>query len=603
MAWKPQFTQGITSFKASRLDEALGHFTQASKSHRHHLPEYQPATQALEEVGGDKQHVIYDSRAAVYEKLGMPKEALRDAKSAIVLAQDQWQGYYRAARLFLLARKFDASWKMSNMAFDRVKPENKARRDEITKLRDQAFEAQQAEERRIRLSQNQFEKLPVELLGEIFHRVMWDDVAALIGLLRVCRYWRNVAMRTPSLWEILVLTSKSPARKLSVWLKQSNGQIRELHARAGATSDIDWPFQELKDLPWDRIRVCNVASWDVAGYLIGNGLAPPALGALEAFEMQEQITQRRFDRSLFSLLQTTSVRSISLVRTLFSWQELSDHLTSLTSLNVFDCGTNAAGILPTLLANPGLETLIIQDNISYSFPATATPVCLSNLRHLELQGMWSSNLLELVSGSTLETCKIKGSRGTLDTALAGLNDAHNLSNLTHLAIDSTPVSAASLIRLLNAITALNHLELTGLSKCSNIVMEALAGTPTPPSSQKTQAAGTREERILCPMLTHINVSHCSDIRTGPLVRLVRARLPPFKPRVASDAPVQGADTDMDAAAMVVDDSEPPSLRATRILGLTLDGCEQIDADWLPWFRKQVPAISCVYHTRKKATWK
>ncbi|KAF5382745.1 hypothetical protein D9615_002900 [Tricholomella constricta] len=574
MAWKASFGHGVSSFKASRLDEALSHFTQASISH------------ALKEQGGDQQHLIYDSRAAVYEKLGMPKEALRDAKAVITLAQDQWQGYARAARLFLLARKFDAALKMANMALDRVKPANAARRVDITNLRDDIHEAQRAEGRRKRASQNQFEKLPVELLGEVFRLVIWSDVAELIGLLRVCRHWRNVAWHTPSLWETLVLTSKSPARKLSLWIKQSKGRIRELHVKAGVASHIDWPFQELKDLPWDKLRVCNAVSWDVAGFLEKHGLVPHALSAIEALEMQEeQWSRRRASPSLFPLLQTAGVRSLSFIRSEFSWTELATHLTTLTTLHIFGCSKDPAGLVPTLMANPGLESLIIQDSILFTWPVDTAPVLLSHLKHLELQGSWASNLLELITTSALETCKIKGSRGSLDTALTVLNVAHNLSNLTHIAVDSSPVTPAILIRLLKHTPALTRLELLFLSKGANAVIEALAGTPMPPppskrTPTKTPApASTDEERILCPALTHVNVSHSADIRTGPLVRLVRARLPP---------PTPAPHADTDPAAMTVDDSEREARKCARILGLTFDGCEQIDAEWLPWFRKQVP---------------
>ncbi|GLB38382.1 putative CSL zinc finger [Lyophyllum shimeji] len=580
MAWKPSFTQGISCFKASRLDEALSHFTLA-----------------LKHPGGDQQHVIYDSRAAVYEKLEMQKEALRDAKMVIKLAQDQWQGYARSARLFFLARRYDAALKMANMALERVKPTNTTRRAEILRLKNQILEARRAEEQRTKAAQNQIEKLPVELLGEIFRMVISSDVAELIGILRVCRYWRNVAWHAPLLWETLILTPKSPARKLSLWLKQSNGRIRELDIRAGVASNVDWPFQELKDIPWDKLRVCKTVAWDVAGFLEKQELVPHGLSSLETLEMaEERFSQRRASSALFPLLQTAGIRSLSFVRSTFSWTELSAHLTTLTTLRVENSGSYPGDFLRTLAANPGLETLIIQD-ASYYRPADATPVCLPHLKHLEFWGSWAARLLEFITAPALEVLNIKGSQDALDTALSTLTAADSFTSLRQLAISSSPVSAAVIIRLLKHAPALTHLDLIYVSKGPNAVIEALAGPALVPSSPGKRhppelAASARPdtEHVLCPALTHINLSASADVRTGPLVRLVRARLPlaPATSTTDDTSPRAAGQSDSEPA-MVVDEPEPAPPRCARILGLTLDGCEQIEADWLPWFKQHVPA--------------
>ncbi|KAF8073746.1 hypothetical protein FPV67DRAFT_1479108 [Lyophyllum atratum] len=606
MAWKASFTHGISSYKESRLDEALGHFTRVDEFRLICTDcEHSHSTQALTEMGGDQQHIIYDSRAAVYEKLRMPKEALRDAKAVITLAQDQWQGYARSARLFLLAHRFDASLKMANMALERVKSTNMARRSEISKLRDEILEAQQAEEKRKRAAQNQFEKLPIELVVEIF-RLAISSNEELIDILRVCRYWRNVAWHAPSLWETLVLTPKSPARKLLLWTKRSKGRIRELEIRAGVASHIDWPFQEIKDLPWDKLRVCKAVSWDVVGYLEKHGLVTHAFEALETLEMSEERTsQRRTSASLFPLLQTTGIHSLSFSNSRFSWKQLSAHLTTLTMLSVRYCSDDPEDLLPTLEANPGLETLIIQDHFLQTWPANTALVALPHLKHLEFYGNWASRLLEVITTPALEVLKVKGSRDALDRAFNALTAALIPTNLTHLTVDSSPVAPASLIRLLKHAPALIHLEITHLSKGPNAVVEALAGTPSPSSPGKHQSPKAVPSagygHILCPSLTSLNLSHSPDVRTGPLVRLVRARLPP-KPTPATDD-AASAPPELDASAIIVDEPEPAPAKGARILSLELDECEQIDGQWLQWFRDNVSEVKCKFNLKKKAVWK
>ncbi|KAG5652896.1 hypothetical protein H0H81_003260 [Sphagnurus paluster] len=552
--------------------------------------------QASRVQGGDQQYVIYDSRAAVYEKLGMPKKALRDAKAVITLAPNQWQGYARSARLFLLARKFDASLKMATIAMDRVQPAHNSRRIEIARLRDEILAAQEADERLKRATQNQSEKLPLELLSEIFHLVILSNPSRLIGLIHVCPYWRNVAWHTPSLWQTLVLTTKSPARKLSLWLKRSKGYIRELYLRAGVVSHIDWPFPDLKTLAWDKLRVCSAISWDMAAYLESQGIIPHAL---EALEMEEaQWARLRAGASLFPLLQTVGVRSLSFIRSYVSWKDLSTHLTTLTSIKIVGCSQQPDSLLSTLQANPFLETLIVQDNFTVQFPAEAPLVHLPHLRTLDFAGSWSSGLLEHITAPAVEVFRVKGSRCSLDTALTLLVSAQSLTNLTHFAVDNCPFTPWALNRVLMHTPSLKSLELVSLAKGANAVIEALAGGPLSPkgtTAPPVAPASTPNIPLLCPALTDIKVSHSADVRTGPLVRLIRARLPQ-PPIVIDPTKPDSGSTDQTSAS---EDGK----NCARILSLTIDGCEQIDAAWLTWFRKQVPSVSFVFISKKKAPWK
>jgi len=308
------------------------------------------------------------------------------------------------------------------------------------------------------------------------------------------------------------------------------------------------------------------------------------------------------------LLQTAGVRSLSFSKSRFSWTQLSAHLTTLTTLRIVHSGYDQVDLLHALEANAGLETLIIQDTMFYTRPADVTPVCLPHLKHLEFWGSWASRLLEVITAPALEVLNIKGSQDALDTALSTLTGAHNFMKLKHLAINSSPVAPVVIIRLLKHAFALTHLELIYLSKGPNAIIEALAGTtPMPPSPGKRHlprtavSARAGDEHVLCPALTHLNLSASPDLRTGPLVRLVRGRLPPAPIFTADDAPPNAVDPD--ASAIIVDEPQSGPIRCARILGLTLDGCERIEADWLPWFRKHVPVVSCLFNSKKKAVWR
>ena len=86
----------------------------------------------------------------------------------------------------------------------------------------------------------------------------------------------------------------------------------------------------------------------------------------------------------------------------------------------------------------------------------------------------------------------------------------------------------------------------------------------------------RPSSILCPKLTTLMVNYCPDVKTGPVLRLIKLR----------------NDTAGEATVRV-------DLGLSRINKLSLDGCE-IEAEHLPWFRRMVPVFSCVYQTRKEA---
>jgi hypothetical protein len=76
-------------------------------------------------------------------------------------------------------------------------------------------------------------------------------------------------------------------------------------------------------------------------------------------------------------------------------------------------------------------------------------------------------------------------------------------------------------------------------------------------------------------LHSLNLSR-SNIGTGALVRLVKSKL---------------------------GDKEEGAEETVPISSLVIDECPNVDAAWLPWLRKHVKLVSCVYMTKKQAKMK
>lgn len=89
MDWKESFKQGIEHFKQKQYESAL----ESLNTVRNFISSLNYSTnyrwQAIR--GNSNEKNLFDSRAAVYEKLGLPWDALKDAKKVIDLAPKWWQ--------------------------------------------------------------------------------------------------------------------------------------------------------------------------------------------------------------------------------------------------------------------------------------------------------------------------------------------------------------------------------------------------------------------------------------------------------------------------------------------------------------------------------
>ena len=137
---KKAFQKGLAYYQIGDFQTALGEINQVREAGDYvamliffflgHRP------------GGDDNYIILYLRAAVLMKLGKTKAALQDAKRTIDLASERWQGYARAARVFLVMQSYDASLKMVSLAMGKLKGEDTQRQTSLLSLKADVQKAQ-----------------------------------------------------------------------------------------------------------------------------------------------------------------------------------------------------------------------------------------------------------------------------------------------------------------------------------------------------------------------------------------------------------------------------------------------------------------------------
>jgi len=90
--------------------------------------------------------------------------------------------------------------------------------------------------------------------------------------------------------------------------------------------------------------------------------------------------------------------------------------------------------------------------------------------------------------------------------------------------------------------------------------------------------------ILCPALTVLDLSQSASLKTGPVMRIVKERIALAASLDGGKYQLPGQDGDRVVSC----------IRALRV-----DECPHIEAEILPWFRKNVPQFSCRYELRRK----
>ncbi|KAJ7134709.1 hypothetical protein C8R44DRAFT_433110 [Mycena epipterygia] len=535
MSWTEHLKKAKLYLKSSRLDDSLKELNQALL------------------VGGDREYTVHDARAALYERQGKFKNALQDVKNVIKLAPAHWQGYARASRLFLSAGKPDEATTMADMALSRLDPTDSMRRKKLIELKEEVLEHR-------RRQIYHFGKLPVEIITTIFEMIVVIDWSRVFTIWRVCKHWHNIALNTPNLWSTLILTNRHPARHAQRWIERSKGRIREISLRSTLSR---FPVN-LDGLFWSHLRICRLENHDIAEYIGGKS----NLHRLSRLEELQVDGKSLICDPLLSIPES-QLRRLILNGPPFSWQLLASNHRNLTSLEIRHPRTSPSleELMAILESNPMLEQLVLDlDTIGATTTSSPPPpLTLSNLHTLHLVNThWTPQFFALVTMPLLQTLRLSRIRAVGLTTLI-----EKRPPLLHLAVHSCIVPSSELLKLLDLTLTLKTLALTRLDAASNVVLEALV------------ASGPSDATPLCPALTHLDLSHCPDVKTGRIVALLSSR---------------------NSRAELPSDIVDPLVPA-RIRTLIVDGCPQIEANSIPWIRTQVSTFSCIYLSKQAANWK
>ena len=526
-------------------------------------------------------YLVYDSRSAVFAKLGQNKNALEDARATIRVAPERWQGYARAARLFLKCNKIDASMTMVAMALDRLSEENTERRESLLSLQTDIRNAQKQTDHR---RSDQFRKLPVEIFGEIARTVIQEEPTSLLPLSHVSRQWRYVIRNHSALWSVLVLGRRRPKEKAALWVERSKGVIRELRVQLSALDARGWSGEGLQRLKWEDLRICKIQKWDIMAYLRSIS-KPRALANLEQLEIDDIELKHCLIRDpMFN--QDLNLQHLSMSYTQVNLAKLTKHVTNLTCLTLRYTSSNGE-LTVFLAANTLLEALVLH-YVGEDTMTTTEQFTMPRLTSLEIRGIAPRPIFDCHMPA-LRILRFDSLALPLDGVLNKLlkeSDVH-LDELVLRScrfVDSQPV-----LSLLQNSPDLHFLEVSNIAYQATSIIEALAASfpaSDPSPVLKGPADPSVGTPVLCPYLTSVDFSRCPDVRTGSLVRLVKSRLP------LEELPSGHQE-------LVI--RQPPDVK--RIISLAMDCCPLVDADFLSWFRQKVANVNCVYVKKRQSTYK
>ncbi|TFK90790.1 hypothetical protein K466DRAFT_365375 [Polyporus arcularius HHB13444] len=580
--WKVPFKRGVSSFRAGNYEDAVARFSEAI------------------ELGGDV-CTVCDARAAVYQKLGKLKEALRDSKSVIDSQPGRWQGYARSARLFLQIKKFDAASRMVELALERVPPEQSGRRDEMVvlqaEIRSAHDEATQEADRLASLRAYHFGKLPVEIAHTMFSRVLAEDHAYVVTLARVCKNWRGSILGTPAYWGTLVLSNHSPKRKIKTWKERSKNRIRELAILQHYPHDSPAHKEELRTIPIRHLRVLRLEELPPMTVLreLPLSLAHTVIQSLSGWPELRPLSLRG-EIDWEGNVPTFRCRDFTVGQySRPDWSELSSCLKDLRSCTLDACfgDQDWPHLLWFLHSNPALEQLSVATfyPTSYDIPddrEIPPTITLPRLSELRLTSTIPERLFPLLNLPSLKSLYFVLCRVTLNSALQHITSGP-ASTLTTLSIQSASFLPETLLSVLATTTALETLHIIAVGfNTANVVLEGLSRPPVAFATATPQAR-TPPLQVYCPALRHLDCSHNQDVKGGPLVRLVKWRL---------------AEAERSTAASSEGDGSGGAVQPVqRLETLEIDGCPLVDPAILPWLREKVPVVSCVYQSKKAAGWK
>ncbi|KAF5339016.1 hypothetical protein D9611_008810 [Ephemerocybe angulata] len=446
---------------------------------------------------------------------------------------------------------------MVDAALKRLKGDETKRRDDLSTLKN---DIAVAEEDYIRRTTNHWTHLPVELFADIAQMLVDEDIKHLIPLSHVCKDWRRVVEDSAGLWSTLVIGRARPWAKAERWVKHSKGVIHSLVVPYESHERGKWDGDGLSGIRWDQLRAFKAEHWNLCSHLKAIGLEPGVLTSLTRYDYTNEVRTPQIPPFHSSWpIQHLALAHVKLSQPLIDLLEGSIVTLSLSRMSFPSSGVQLSG---------SLESLVLDSTDGPAFKEL--PDELPDMHHLTLRQMGKHTLsLLLVKMPYLTSLRLHDCSSIKSEHLESLGKKSS-GHLTTLVLDSVAIdSPKHLVNFLRSNPQLTTLELTRMHGVVAVI-EALASTENPSDSSEAEPV-----QAMCPKLNHLNLSNCQELGTGPIFRLIKSR---------------------NGASAPVDDVE-------KISALILDGCEKIEAEWLPWFRKHVGRFSCVYWTKKSGRYR
>jgi len=260
--------------------------------------------------------------------------------------------------------------------------------------------------------------------------------------------------------------------------------------------------------------------------------------------------------------------------------QLSTSMRHLTSLEYKDAGLvgNPAEFYQFLQANPGLEKLVVAVPLWAPHGGITESLTLAHLRHVEFIGIVPfiirNGNFSLPSLQILRMTKLKYAAFMLSELVK--DEGTSFAELVELTARSCTLGPQVLTSVLLRAPKLETLTCTG--DLINALAESLT---TRPASEDPVAINLP---ILCPALSVLDLSQSANLKTGPVMRIVKERIALATSQDGGRYQLPGDDGYREVS---------------RIRALRVDECPHIEAEMLPWFRKNVPRFSCRYELRRK----
>jgi len=284
-----------------------------------------------------------------------------------------------------------------------------------------------------------------------------------------------------------------------------------------------------------------------------------------------------------------NLRAFSMTNGKCNWAWLSTSMRHLTSLEYKTKG--CYGVFGQfhefLQANPGLEKLVVEAGSDYPYsnfiPSAPDSLTLAHLHHLELIGEVP---FRIRSGNfSLPSLRILRMTGLEDAAftLSELvkDEWTSFAELVEFTARGCTIGSQILTSVLLRAPKLESLNCTGDDV--NVAAESLTkpciALLKDPTFEDPNLVPT-ELPILCPALSVLDLSQSADLKTGPVMRIVKERIALAGSQDGRRYQLPGQDGDRGVSC---------------IRDLKVDECPHIEVEVLPWFRENVSMFSCRYH--------